>query len=411
MKLSWKSIIVLLPVLLVFIEIVNFNNHQVFSYLKGVVLLIPVGIYLFQNNRFRLDVISKTMLLFLSYTFIISFFSSDLIGTFQSYVSIFTSMVLYLISFNTFSKWNDINYFKFPLTIIPLLFIINLILYSGLGLGEAAYGGILHFGNLHNNAIYTGVLILLVGTIFHKYIKYKFLNVILLFALLIILLVSLRRTAIILIFSGFFIYLLMADFKQTIKLGFPIVLLLLLTFPYYSNFLITAIEARGQRATLEQNIENEARFREITIISDRSFSFNNLNYSLFGKEYLNSEGTYATASFRVRSDRVLHTDYARLLHGSGIIGLTLYFIILLAIGTKSYRHIKYFGVNNNISIVLSILFMILLLVTFSGSILSISFRSTNFIILGMFMGIADKTRKDENMNRNSKNKEVNCRVY
>ncbi len=398
-----KKLLIYIPPILLFVQIVNTFFSDYLSYPRALILILIV-LYAFLTRRYKFDSISKILIIFLIYTFIISLRSSNLIVSISGYLSIFVSMSFYIISYNTINSSKEFYEFRKWLFWISLLFILNVVIFAGLGLGTSVYGGkgVLRTGEgLHHNTIYTGVLVIILSYEFLKTINNKILYVILITAVIIIILLTFRRTAIILMILSYLLYIFMGQKKNVIKYVTSIVLILLIASPLYLAPLMNVIEARGARATFKYGIENTSRFLETKVITEKNIESSDLVYQLFGMEYLNSFGTYGTKSFEVKPGRILHTDYAVILHGCGIIGLLLYFTFMLLTLVKAFRTIKYIGAGNSLSIFLMSLSIILIAVTFSGSLLSITFRTTFFILLGALNSLSDKEISKINFKKKS----------
>jgi len=288
---------------------------------------------------------------------------------------------------------------------IPLLFLINFIIFTGFHIGHSVYGGehSIRAGDLHHSRLYAGSLVILLSFVLLKYTKYKLRDIVLLTSLMIILILSLRRTAIIIILTSLAIYIFSYKRIQALKISIILLLLLIITFPIYKDPLNDVLEARGQRVVVsEETIEEESRFREMQVVTEKVLSFTDLNYSFFGEEYLNSFGTYSTPEFMFPDTRILHTDYAVVLHGTGIIGLLFYLIFLILILFKAYFFIKKFGYRNELSILILMLLTTLIIVTISGSILNVTFRTMFFIILGACFRSVDELIKNRRLTNNER---------
>ena len=125
---------------------------------------------------------------------------------------------------------------------------------------------------------------------------------------------------------------------------------------------------------------------------------------LFGTELFNSSGKFFLNSFKSRQmfgggniDRQLHSDYAILLYGNGVIGLLFYTMLLLVINIKTikyYRAEKKHSQNIIIErIIFSIfvsIFVTLLLNGFSDGILTYGNRIFAFMLLGTIFGYFTK---------------------
>jgi len=253
-----------------------------------------------------------------------------------------------------------------------------------------SYEGISTGSGLHHNTIYTGVLVIVLSFALLQYSNNKSRDMFLIVVMGIIIFLSLRRTAIILVIASSMTYLFMANKKQALKYFIPSIMLIILAYPIYEQPLNSAIEARSSRLSFEHKYDNEARYLELETITRRILTFDDINYSLFGIEYLNSFGTYSTMEFPVLPTRILHTDYAVVLHGAGLIGIMSYTFIILLLLNKAIQYIRRYGSNDPISIFMFCSLLILVLVTFSGSILNITFRTTFFILLGSVMRLAQQ---------------------
>jgi hypothetical protein len=147
-----------------------------------------------------------------------------------------------------------------------------------------------------------------------------------------------RRVAIVSTFIGlfFFVFSRLKNLKLLI-----IVLLVLLPF-----FLILTDSFQGFNDLLEKrqknSIEDEGRFKEFqSIFQDLKVGsyFPNL---LVGKELFNSEEHFAKNTQVVLKQQTnLHTDFGTIFHGSGVLGLTAYFSILIFFVLKFLLNINF----------------------------------------------------------------------
>jgi hypothetical protein len=387
-----KNFLYILPPALLAVQSFDSLLGGYFSYIRAAILLLIVFAF-YVKFTFEIDAVGRAILLFLAYTLLISFKSSDYSVTIPGYLSILVSMSFYLVAYNSVESFDDFIRFKAFFFCIPLIFIITLITYTGFGIGEAVYDsyeGIRTGEGLHHNTIYTGVLIIVLSFVLFQYSSNKSRDLLFILSMTIIIFLSLRRTAIILVIASSMTYLFMANKKQALKYFIPSIMLIILAYPIYEQPLNSAIEARSSRLSFEKKYDNESRYLEIQTITRRILTFDDINYSLFGIEYLNSFGTYSTMEFPVLPTRILHTDYAVVLHGAGIIGIISYASIILLLILKSLQYARRFGFDDPISIFIFCSLLILVLVTFSGSILNITFRTTFFILLGSVMRLAQQ---------------------
>ncbi len=386
----------MLPSLLLIVQSVDVFFAGYLSDVRGMVLLIlTIGLYM-KFGRKSKSPLKPYIYIFLIYNFIISFKSSNYGITFPGYLSIFVSTSFFLFSYNTFSTYFDVVKLGKMIYIVPIIFIANVLIYSVFPYKGPVYGGegVLNTGpGLHHNTIYVSVLILTLALVFLKYSKNVFRDVSLVSSMIIIVLLSFRRTALILMAICLIIYLVMASKQLAIKYLGIFTVLIILVYPFYSMQLVNVIEARGNKATFSSGLDSESRYLEAKVITKKILSSRNLGYILTGKEYLNSFGTYYSNEFPVPKTRILHTDYAVILHGSGAIGLIIYFTMLMSFLWQTLKYIRILGPKHDISILCSCFVAILFLVTFSGSILNITFRTTLFILLGAVMRLGDEIEK------------------
>jgi len=141
---------------------------------------------------------------------------------------------------------------------------------------------------------------------------------------IIIILVTLRRGAYLTLFLGFVTYFVyMGISGRDLKIVFASLVLLALSSPLYIDTFIERYELReDSRDGSIANIEVESRYMELFWVPE---ALNNLGLKgwLFGTHNLYSESYFG--------GRPLHVGYMSILHGSGLIGLTLFFLILLYI--------------------------------------------------------------------------------
>jgi len=386
-----KKFVVILPPLLLAVQAVDYLFSGYLSYIRAFILFSIVIPFSFRRVK-SFDTISYLILLFLAYTLIISFKSSDYSVTIPGYLSIYVSMSFYIVAYNVFQRQEDFQAFKALLYLVPAVFIVNVALHAAFGIGEGVYGGkdVLKIGpGLHHNTIYTGVLIIVLSFGLLKYSKHKTIDIIFLATMTIIILLSFRRTAIILMVVCYLIYILLSRKREAVKYILPSLVILISAYPLYEEPLKNVIKARGHRATFERGIERESRYLEIKIITKRSLSFRDPNYSLFGMEFLNSFGTYGCLAFPVVMRRILHTDYAVILHGAGLAGFGIYFVILAAFLVKIVTYVRVLGPSHDMTIICLCFFSVLALSMFSGGLLNITYRTSLFIFLGSAARISD----------------------
>lgn len=220
-----------------------------------------------------------------------------------------------------------------------------------------------------NNRIFELVVVLITGTI---------------------LMFTLRRTSVFILVSGI-LFMNVRSWKVFFKRLLPLSVLIIVgsLWVYQSATFQKRLEARSNKFSAE-SIEQESRFLEIYVIQEEVLSFRDVSRSLFGTELFNSSGNYADGKFR---DRMIHVDYFIWLHGGGVIGLLLYLLYLFSL--PRVFGIPFFTADTKNTTLRLFWFMYLMqfVVSFSGQMYIISFRSLIFIYLALLAKSYSNSRK------------------
>lgn len=119
---------------------------------------------------------------------------------------------------------------------------------------------------------------------------------------------------------GFCFFILFFNFRKKAFLhSLPVIAVFSLFTIIFWGDIQSRYDARNREFSIEQ-IEEEGRTQEYFIVSEIVFSFSDPFFSWFGKDIYADKGVVPT----MYAERVLHTDYGRVLHGMGIIGLFIY---------------------------------------------------------------------------------------
>jgi hypothetical protein len=377
------NILFKIPIVLLVVQAFDEFFSGVLSSIAGVFLLIFVIHWHISKRNKKFNTTIILILLFLLYTFLLALNSSNIYISGSGYLSTFVSFSLFIIAYNETRSYSDLRALDLLIIGIPIIFIFALIIFNYFGLGRAIYGGdnvIKMSDGMHHNTIYTANLAFVLFLAFQKKFKNITLVTVLNVLLVIIILLSFRRTSILLLIITIVIYLLYTKKRKILYFLYPTVIFIII-FSFYQDSFYNIIEARGERATIE-GLSINSRSLEIMEVNYQISNSNDIEYILFGTEYLNSFGTYGGKYFYFPNSRILHTDYAVILHGGGVVGAVLYLIILLSFLIKYISSILHRSGKPEVNFVFLTLIIILVAVTFSGSILNITFRSTLFILLG-----------------------------
>ncbi len=333
------------------------------------------------------------MYLFFIYLLILISFSSDFFYSAQIYIKTLIPALFLPISFSFIKDIDHLKKFNKILILLICLYLINFIIANIFKLGRTAYGKegffSLYVGNVFteglNSIAYILVILPLILYLNKRHKKFViFLGVLAFVALLL----NLKRISILAVFIGYFFLIFFSKRKSYfIKSIVPIILLLLILYPFYKEPLQYQFLNRSSRFT-EDFYENEGRYIETKLVWNEVFSFNFIPQSLFGKEMFNSPGNYGGGVF---GERPLHMDYNSLLFGSGILGLLFYFYYNIAILNYFLKLKKHLPSKNNLINIMNATFIAIFLMSFiisiSGSFGSVVFTTVRSIYLGAILGI------------------------
>ena len=217
----------------------------------------------------------------------------------------------------------------------------------------------------------------------------KVLNMVLISGAVFIILISMKRGAILGFFVGVLIYLLVSSKKvgtslRLILIGFAL-------FVFSSQYSDTLQQRFNARSTEKNEIQNENRYKETFYVIEE-LSNSNLFNILFGTEAFNSKTVMRKYFGR---ERQLHVDYNILIHGTGVIGLLFYlylFYIFYRISssikstTKQYKDRIYTNlISENHALVLSLITLSLVM-SISGGLQFASYRVILLLIIGYYLG-------------------------
>ena len=217
----------------------------------------------------------------------------------------------------------------------------------------------------------------------------RFINLFIISASVFIILISMKRGAILGFIAGILVYMIFSSKKAStaIRLAF-IVFSLFIFSNEYSDTLKKRIDARS---TESNEIQNENRYKETFYVVEE-LSNSNFFQITFGSEAFNSKSVMKKYFGR---ERQLHVDYNILLHGTGILGLIFYlylFYIYIRIAWSIKRSTKAFNdpiyknlISENYSLIISLITLSMVM-SISGGLQFTSYRVILLFIIGFFLG-------------------------
>lgn len=367
--------------------------------IRGVILTIFCIWFILSKKH--VNAISKSTYFFLFYLLILCFFSSSILTSLYIYnkvfiASLFLPLALYFLnSEQTFLIL--IRTSIFALAILELNFLLS----NFLGIGFATYKDeSILFGESGVNITKYMVIFIMLIPFYLKFEKNKSLRIlasILLISGIIIVILGMKRSAILALSGGFLIYALMTPYKSRILRITPfIAAFVLLSGPYYIPIIEKRFKARQERVSMTYNqlssSEEEGRLLEVKYTIEQTFgdSFERIfiGYDLFLKKQFQGHR------------RMLHIDYMNMLGGAGIIGLSLFLFIYWRIWFFA-KKIKKTGVNslakNEIFSMICALLGVQAFMSFGGTMQGLDLRGTILLLLGAFLALGLQELKKEDI--------------
>jgi len=399
MKFILNKSIFFLPAVLILCDCLFVFNSLVPTIIKfrTFYLFLTIFLFLFYKKSLFSEIRNIFFyLIFLYFLILLMTSTSDFSTSSERFTKLFIPFIYFFIGILS-SKSRIITYTEFLRSsrLAALIFILNFPISTLLNVRVRDYIVADNFsgGNLIASSLYSGSVYLIIFFFlsnYHSVVKYKatnrLLDYLLLAGLLIVLLLSLRRTAIISpVISILFLIYYRISFNKLVKLGFQALLIIIVVSTQFSDILEERYNARLSRFEAN-NIEEEGRYLETLLVTRNIFSFDNFKESVFGKEFLNSSGNYG-----FYNDRVLHIDLNQILHGSGIFGLLIYLFFL---GQILFSILVHRGKSDLKSLSISI-FILICINSFSSGLLAVSYRTIVFLILGFLIGFLGLKNNEE----------------
>lgn len=352
--------------------------------IRGVINLIFIIFFLLK--RYPGSPLFQFLMAFLTYLFILTFFSSDFTNSLLEYLKWFISFMMIPIGYTYFRNITDLRKLTHLLIICAIIINVNLIIAQITNTGFSAY---------EEDSFYLGgagvgitnilsIFLITLPVFLHLRIKKKLnIKIILVSFLatlsLIFILIAMKRAAIVGLGIGILVFILYSPNRfGIIKLLSFSVIIIALTLPLYENIVIDRYNAR----TTDMNqIENESRIHDIIFVKKEIQNGTIVSF-FFGTELFNSKQFYGPKYYG--RHRMIHGDFTNYLYGSGIIGLLLYIFIYLNLYHRFRGYYVKVRSNKTAKILytsfIGVLFCFLIIsITGSGT---IGERSVTFIFLG-----------------------------
>ncbi len=335
------------------------------------------------------------LFLFMIYLLLVLMINNVEFKEYSDWVRAFDCKMLLPLGFALTSTYDHIKEFNKRLMITNVLFVISIVIFSFLGIGENQYGGDSGFsvGRFSFNSIYTGSFLLIILPIVYTDIKGKAAkNALALLGLctLVILVLSVRRTSVIFIIisSLVYTYIFRDQLSKIVLRAILVIILLIAAFPLYQDMLLKQVAARSnvfnERGV--KNLQEETRLEESIAVWDERILSPDIKLLLFGKYLFDSPGHYDGGT---HGERPLHLDLNVILHGSGIIGLILLLSFYGNLFYKSFMMKAKLDHQNEKLLIGAFFGMYFshLFLLISGGMLTITFNIISYTYMGGILGL------------------------
>lgn len=316
----------------------------------------------------------------------------------NDFIRVMDGKLTILLGFILTSTYGHVQTINKRLFVTNILFVVSIIVFSILGIGQNQYGADSGFnvGYFNHGDIYTGSFLLIILPLIYFDAKGKMAKYVIPvtgIATLIILVLSVRRTSVVLVGIGliFLMYFFRHQFSKIILNVFAMAIVLALTFPFYQDILLRQVQARTGEMTA--NLQEETRWIETVAVYRERIMNPDLKVLLFGQHLFDSNGNYDNG---IHGTRPLHLDLNLMLHGAGLVGLILLVLFY------AYIFYKYLTLKIRLDLpneklihaaFLGIYFAHLFLL-FSGGMLSVTFNIISMMYMGAILGLFRSKRQE-----------------
>lgn len=377
-----KKVVVFLPAILYLFDF-GFQfmpTMSIITYIK--LILIVISLLLFSKELTRFPI--KIFYVFIAYVLILLIFTDEPFVSAKNTSKVVLSMMFLPLGYEGKFKLKSLS---------NSLFLVLILAFSGsiigyvFGVGkESFYGegeeamGLVQGGNFYPAAISVILILYLNDSNFWRANMKKYFWLGLAATTFVLILLTLRRTAILLPLVGAVTYIYYAGkLKKGMQYFFVFFIVIMISYPLYQDVLERRFEIRAEKGRFESNFyETEARYVTTLWTFEEIFSFKDPVKSIFGRNVFAGGWENGTVQ------RMYHADHNQLLNTTGILGTFLYILIFYQI-IKQTGRVKGVRFRKRKAVIYGFLGM-LALISLNGSIFITTFRSTIFLVLGYFLG-------------------------
>jgi hypothetical protein len=352
-----------------------------------------LGIYFFYfwNRKLPMNNGNKYLYIYIIYIVCLFPFVTDLYESMRVSFQVIISMLSYVLGYTIIKNYDDLKRLNRSIYYGIMILFLNFIMSTVFGLGNFSYDASsessLYLGNYSDSInifAYSLFVIPLLSFDFKKSQK----SALYLFGifLLLIVIISTKRIALITVVSGMVIYAytIRAYIRKQLITAIVFFIILTAISPLYFDTMSERWNIRIDAGRVETaSYKTEARYLETSMVWSEIFSFKSIGKSLFGHEAFYSSYLYGGG---IWGRRQLHVDYNQILFTTGIFGLILYLAVYFNIYKdfqKYKKRIKGDSIHKKILFALFyMMFFCSLVTSFAGQMYAITFRSIIFLYLG-----------------------------
>ncbi|MBM3186953.1 MAG: hypothetical protein FJZ67_11695 [Bacteroidetes bacterium] len=357
--------------------------------IRGIVLTLFLFWYMFKI--YRIHSITTPTIIFVLYLFVLCWFSSELMTSLYIYNKVIITSLLFIVSFQTFNTIEKLN-LLFRVIVITLLLQELYFLFSNLtGIGKGSYmDDSVLFGETGVNMTKAMVVFILTIPTFLRIETNRrwqlFATIFLLIGILIVIL-GMKRSAILAMMFGFLTYVVFTPFKSRVIQFLPIALVIIIsTSPFYFPIIEKRFQSRQERVSMTYNqlqeSESEGRMLEVKFTVEDALEEGAarlfFGFDLFLKKDFNGH------------KRMLHVDYMNMLGGAGLVGLGLFLYLYYKIGWFIWlvrQKVKQNNLINELSAMGFSLIAVQAFLSIGGTMQGVNLRGYILFILGAIVSI------------------------
>lgn len=359
-----------------------------------VLILYSAFFYFLLVKKIRFE-LNFYILFFSIYSLLQLFVAVDFSYSIKVTFQIITSLLMFYVGFALVKNEFDFYYYLKQFLWIYLIIIANTLVsnFFDFGLDDYTQSTDYVVGGL-NDAWNSNTYILIMLPLLLSYkVNKKWILYISAFLVLIFLMISLKRTAIIgITFATMFFFFLYGKKVDLIKKAFLFFILIGISFPFYSNILKNRIDVRVEEGRFTNDFyESEGRYLEFNYLKEKISRFEDPLEIAIGLKAFDSRGVVGDG------ERQFHIDYTLIAFTLGLFGLFLYLMIYVKLIFDFFHKYKvirrYSFVLRKYKIHLATAWVLIftsLLTSFGGQMYHVSSRLIIFMTLGAIYSLLNK---------------------